>query len=118
VSLASSSLFPSLYSPSVARPQLTHLRLHRGTTLTIEAVATFLEDVEEGAYVVLQVKYGLIKLVNTEADLCDQVSNVDLACPIKKGQRTIKKEVSLPKEIPPVSLPFASPYCYEGVCLL
>ena len=70
-------------------------------------MATFLEDVEEGAYVILQVKYGLIKLVNTEADLCDQVSNVDLECPIKKGQRIIRKEVELPKEIPPVSLSFA-----------
>lgn len=53
---------------------------------------------------VLQVKYGLIKLVNTEANLCDQVSNVDLNCPIKKGERTIRKEVDLPREIPPVSL--------------
>lgn len=107
MSPASSPLFPSLYTPPVALHQLTHLRLYRGASLTIEAVATFLEDVEEGAYVILQVKYGLIKLVNTEADLCDQVSNVDLECPIKKGQRIIRKEVELPKEIPPVSLSFA-----------
>ena len=51
---------------------------------------------------VLQVKYGLIRLVNTEADLCEQVSNVDLTCPIKKGKTTIVKDVELPKEIPPV----------------
>jgi len=53
---------------------------------------------------VLQVKYGLIRLVNTEADLCEQVSNVDMTCPIKKGLTKIKKDVELPKEIPPVSL--------------
>ena len=76
---------------------------HRGSTLTIEAAGTLLEDVGEGAYVVLQVKYGLIRLVNTEADLCEQVSNVDLTCPIKKGKTTIVKDVELPKEIPPVS---------------
>lgn len=70
-------------------------------------MATFLEDVAEGAYVVLQVKYGLIKLVNTEADLCEQVSNVDLECPIKKGKQVITKEVALPKEIPPVSFMFS-----------
>jgi hypothetical protein len=61
-----------------------------------------LENVEEGAYIMLQVKYGLIRLVNTQADLCEQVSNVDLRCPIEKGKTTIKKDVDLPKEIPPV----------------
>lgn len=55
---------------------------------------------------VLQVKYGLIRLVNTEADLCEQVSNVELDCPIQKGNTTIVKDVELPKEIPPVYLPF------------
>jgi hypothetical protein len=40
--------------------------------------------------------------VNTEANLCEQVSNVDLTCPIKKGKTTIVKDVELPKEIPPV----------------
>ncbi len=66
-------------------------------------MGTLLDDVEEGAYVILQVKYGLIRLVNTQADLCQQVSNVDLKCPIKKGKTTITKDVELPKEIPPVS---------------
>lgn len=106
-----SSPSPSCHIPHPsARLWLTHIRLHRGENLTIEAVATFLEDVAEGAYVILQVKYGLIKLVNTEADLCDQVSNVDLSCPIEKGKRIIKKEVALPREIPPVSLPSAPVY--------
>lgn len=73
----------------------------KGDNLTIEAVGELLEDVGEGAYVVLQVKYGLIRLVNTEADLCDQVSNVDLECPIKKGLTKITKDIELPKEIPP-----------------
>jgi hypothetical protein len=75
-----------------------------GKTLSIEAVGELLEDIEEGAYVVLQVKYGLIRLVNTQANLCEQVSNVDLECPIKKGKTTITKDVELPKEIPPVSI--------------
>jgi len=73
----------------------------KGKTLTINAEGTLLEDVAEGAYVVLQVKYGLIRLVNTEANLCEQVSNVDLECPIKKGLTKITKDVELPKEIPP-----------------
>ncbi|KAI9678283.1 MAG: Phosphatidylglycerol/phosphatidylinositol transfer protein [Caeruleum heppii] len=72
-----------------------------GETLRIEAAGVFKKDVEEGAYVNLQVKYGLIRLVNTKADLCEQIQEVDLKCPIKKGETLITKEVELPKEIPP-----------------
>jgi len=71
-----------------------------GEVLTIEAVGTLTEDVEEGAYVEIQVKYGLIRLVSTRADLCKQVSNVDLECPIKKGKIVITKDVELPERIP------------------
>jgi hypothetical protein len=92
-----------------------------GRTLTIEAVGTLLEDVEKGAFVVLQVKYGLIRLVNTQADLCEQVTNVDLECPIKKGKTVITKDVELPKEIPPGTYTvFADAYTSEKkhiVCL-
>jgi hypothetical protein len=73
-----------------------------GSSLIIQAVGTVFETIEEGAYVELQVKYGLIRLVNTRADLCEQIKNVDLECPIEKGLITITKSVDLPKEIPPV----------------
>lgn len=66
-----------------------------------------LETIEEGAYVVLQVKYGLIRLVNTKADLCEQISNVELECPIEKGKLSILKDVDIPREVPPVR-PYAS----------
>ncbi|GAB7352038.1 hypothetical protein MBLNU459_g2550t1 [Dothideomycetes sp. NU459] len=72
-----------------------------GDTLTIKASGIFHEDVEEGAKVHLQVKYGLIRIINQEADLCDNVKNVDLECPLKKGPMTLTKDVELPKEIPP-----------------
>jgi len=89
--------------------------------LTIKASGELLEQVEKGAYIILQVKYGLIRLVNTQADLCDQVSNVDLECPIKKGKTTITKDVELPKEIPPGTYSvFADAYTEGGkhiVCL-
>ena len=81
------------------------LTRHSGKTLTIEAVGTFKEDIAEGAYVVLQVKYGLIKLLSTTADLCEQIKTVDMDCPIKKGETTITKEVELPAQIPPVRHP-------------
>lgn len=73
-----------------------------GKTLTIEAIGTFKEDIGKGAYVVLQVKYGLIKLLSTTADLCEQIKEVDMECPIKAGETKITKEVDLPAQIPPV----------------
>lgn len=80
----------------------TDLVVCRGATLTIEAIGTFKEEIKEGAYVILQVKYGLIRLVNTKASVCEQIKNVDMECPIKKGKTVITKDVELPTEIPNV----------------
>ena len=74
---------------------------HSGKTLTIKAHGNFTETVEEGAYMLLQVKYGLITLIKQNADLCEQMSNVDEDCPLS-GEKTITKDVELPKTIPPV----------------
>lgn len=74
-----------------------------GADLVIKATGTVFETIEEGAYVNLSVKYGLIRLISTTADLCEQIQNVDLKCPIEKGILSITKSVELPKEIPPVS---------------
>lgn len=74
-----------------------------GKTLTIEATGNFTEKVEQGAYLELVVKYGLIRLIHQKADLCEQMKNaVDEECPLI-GEKTITKDVDLPKEIPPVS---------------
>ena len=75
---------------------------HSGHNLTIDALGVLQADIEEGAYVDLQVKYGLIKLISTRADLCEQLKQVDLECPLKKGETNLTKLVELPKEIPPV----------------
>ncbi|KAK7728176.1 Phosphatidylglycerol/phosphatidylinositol transfer protein [Botryosphaeria dothidea] len=72
-----------------------------GKTLSIKATGTLEKDVEEGAKVRLQVKYGLITLIKQEASLCDYVKEVDLECPLKKGDLKLTKDVDLPKEIPP-----------------
>lgn len=86
-----------------------------GQTLTIEAIGTFVEDIEEGAYIQLQVKYGLVRLINMTTDLCEQVKNVDMECPIKKGKTVITKDVDMPQEIPPVS-PSAFTYASRYSC--
>lgn len=51
----------------------------------------------------MTVKYGLIRLISTKADLCEQIGNVDLECPVEAGDLEITKSVDLPAEIPPVS---------------
>ncbi|KAF2805497.1 uncharacterized protein BDZ99DRAFT_466488 [Mytilinidion resinicola] len=73
----------------------------KGKTLSITAKGTLNEAIEDGAKVHLQVKYGLITLINQEADLCEQVKQVDLECPLDKGKLVLLKDVDLPKEIPP-----------------
>ncbi|KAI1816933.1 phosphatidylinositol transfer protein [Poronia punctata] len=72
-----------------------------GAELVIRATGTVFEPIEEGAYVKLVVKYGLIRLISTTADLCEQIGNVDLKCPIEKGVLSITKAVDIPKEVPP-----------------
>ena len=71
-----------------------------GQALNISASGTFSKDVEAGATVFLQVKYGYITLIKQEADLCDQIGNVDLTCPLEKGKMTLEKSVAIPQQVP------------------
>ncbi|GFP53532.1 hypothetical protein ACSS6W_001077 [Trichoderma asperelloides] len=72
-----------------------------GKPLLITASGEVKQTVETGAYVKLVVKYGLIQLLSTTADLCEQLDNVDLSCPLEPGNMTITKSVDLPTAIPP-----------------
>lgn len=94
--------------------RLIHAVSDRGKTLSISAKGNLTEKVEEGAKVHLQVKYGLITLINQEADLCEQVGQVDLKCPLDKGELKLTKDVELPNEIPPVRSIF-NPTVDEGL---
>jgi len=72
-----------------------------GTALHIEAMGNFSEPIAEGAYVLLTIKYGLIRLLYQKEDLCEQMKNVDKKCPLEKGIHTLVKDVELPAQIPP-----------------
>jgi hypothetical protein len=74
----------------------------------IKAKGSVKQKIEEGAYVLLTVKYGLIRLISTKADLCEQIGNVDLKCPVEKGEVEVTKSVDLPAEIPSVRGRFLS----------
>ncbi|KAH6607765.1 putative phosphatidylglycerol/phosphatidylinositol transfer protein precursor [Trichoderma cornu-damae] len=72
-----------------------------GESLLITASGDVKRTIDKGAYVKLTVKYGLIQLLSTTADLCEQLGNVDLSCPLESGTLTVTKSVDLPSAIPP-----------------
>ncbi|KAM0449049.1 hypothetical protein ACHAPV_007735 [Trichoderma viride] len=72
-----------------------------GKPLDITASGEVKTTITDGAYVKLVIKYGLIQLLSTTADLCEQLGNVDLSCPLEPGNMTLTKSVDLPSAIPP-----------------
>ncbi|KAL8997570.1 MAG: hypothetical protein Q9169_003188 [Polycauliona sp. 2 TL-2023] len=90
---------PSKYILTIDHVDLDPNPPQKGKALQIKAKGNFTEKIEEGAYINLSVKYGLITLVNTQADLCDQMKEVDESCPLE-GTKDFTKDVTLPKEIP------------------
>ncbi|EFY84185.1 phosphatidylglycerol / phosphatidylinositol transfer protein [Metarhizium acridum CQMa 102] len=68
-------------------------------------LVTFKGDIKKkiarGAYVKVVVKYGLIQLLATTADLCEQTQNVDLSCPLEPGKIVLTKSMDMPSAIPP-----------------
>jgi len=86
-----------------------------GEKLTIKATGNFKEKVEKGFKMHLQVKYGLITLINQQADGCDTIGKADLECPLDKGEMTLTKDVDIPREIPPGTYTvLADVYTEEG----
>lgn len=75
---------------------------YSGQTLTIQASGTLKEKIEKGATVALEVKWGLITLIQQTVDFCDQIKNVGMECPLQEGKMVLTKQVDLPKQIPPV----------------
>lgn len=95
-------------------PTLTH---NSGKNLSISAIGTVSQKIEKGATATVSVKYGLIKILTQEVDLCEQAEGIDLKCPIEAGDLDLSKMVALPKEIPPVRLcpvHFARNFHYFG----
>ena len=73
-----------------------------GKNLTIDAMGVLKIEIDEGAYVNFEVKYGVIKLVAGTADICEKALEVELECPLKQGEIKVHKTVELPSHIPPV----------------
>ncbi|KAK9354180.1 ML domain-containing protein [Lipomyces doorenjongii] len=73
----------------------------KGAELYIEGEGYLAEQINEGSFVEVEVRYGFIRLVKETIDLCEQLENADRPCPLEKGTIKFSKTVELPNEIPP-----------------
>lgn len=49
-------------------------------------------------------KYGPIKLINQEVDVCESVQKVNETCPLEKGELKFTQTVMIPGAVPKVCL--------------
>ncbi|KAI5951085.1 NPC2 [Candida jiufengensis] len=93
----------------IALPQLLDLKEviispnppQTGANLTFTAKGNIDKTIVDGAYVEVDVRYGFIKLIHQTYDICEEITKIDLECPIEKGEQIIKKIVEIPDEVPP-----------------
>ncbi|KAF9562715.1 Phosphatidylglycerol/phosphatidylinositol transfer protein [Mortierella alpina] len=94
----------------------------KGKNLTIEAYGSLSEDVVEGATIHLTVKLGLIKLLTTKLDFCEESAKINKNCPLEAGEQSLYHSVELPKEIPPgkyvVNIKVLNPDEKQVTCLI
>ncbi|RKP01890.1 hypothetical protein CXG81DRAFT_4508, partial [Caulochytrium protostelioides] len=73
----------------------------RGANLTVVVNGVLSKDVVDGATAHLQVRLGLIRLVNQQLDVCEEVKKIGEQCPFKKGPLHIEATVEIPWQVPP-----------------
>ncbi|KAJ8099723.1 ML domain-containing protein [Lipomyces tetrasporus] len=73
----------------------------KGAELYIEGEGYLDEQIDDGAFVEIEVRYGFIRLVKETIDLCEQLEKADGSCPVEKGPIKFSNTVELPNEIPP-----------------
>ncbi|POW14242.1 hypothetical protein PSTT_03128 [Puccinia striiformis] len=74
-----------------------------GQNLTVRVSGIIYRVIEDGAYMDVFIKVGLIAITRKRFDICEELSKakVNLQCPMKPGQFDIVYETTLPKQIPP-----------------
>ncbi|TQS34927.1 hypothetical protein Golomagni_04670 [Golovinomyces magnicellulatus] len=73
----------------------------RGQTLSFDLVGQLLEDVREGAYIIVTIKLGVIQILRKTFDLCENASRANVTCPIEKGPIKFHSEIEIPETVPP-----------------
>ncbi|KAI9631962.1 ML domain-containing protein [Dioszegia hungarica] len=73
-----------------------------GKNMTVTVEADVLDRIEEGAYVDVTVKLGLVKLLQKTFDVCEEArnNNASVQCPVEAGPYKVTQTVELPREIP------------------
>ncbi|KAH7354989.1 ML domain-containing protein [Rhexocercosporidium sp. MPI-PUGE-AT-0058] len=81
-----------------------------GKEITVTADIAVNSVIEDGAYIYVTVKLGLIKLFQKQFNICEELDggDVTLRCPIQKGTYTLSQTVKLPREIPPAKFSIAA----------
>ncbi|CAH0019272.1 unnamed protein product [Clonostachys rhizophaga] len=72
-----------------------------GKQVSVKATLDIKKTVTRGSYVKVVVKYGLIQLLSTTADLCEQISSAGMDCPVEAGKHQISFKADMPSVIPP-----------------
>ncbi|KAJ2931203.1 hypothetical protein H1R20_g5932, partial [Candolleomyces eurysporus] len=73
-----------------------------GKDLTVKVKASVIERIAEGAYADVEVKLGLVKILEKTFDVCEEARNANatVQCPVEVGPYLVEQTVALPKEIP------------------
>ncbi|KAH0590635.1 Phosphatidylglycerol/phosphatidylinositol transfer protein [Termitomyces sp. J132] len=73
-----------------------------GKDMTVKVTGEAQSVIEDGAYVDVTVKLGLIKLLQKTFDVCEEArkANATIQCPVQPGKYTVEHTVALPREIP------------------
>ncbi|KAK0551967.1 hypothetical protein OC845_001940 [Tilletia horrida] len=74
-----------------------------GKNMTVQATGTVRSKIDEGAYGVVDVKIGFIRLLHRQIDICEQAreNGAEVQCPVEAGDYDISQTVELPSPIPP-----------------
>ncbi|KAI9205499.1 ML domain-containing protein [Polychytrium aggregatum] len=73
----------------------------RGRPLDVKVRGYLNDQVDVGAYLQVRVKLGLFKLVDTRMDLCEEVKQINMECPLEPGYYDIHHTADIPFEVPP-----------------
>jgi len=81
-----------------------------GHELEVHVSGYLEETISQGSYALVQVKIGLIKLIDTKFDVCEELPKINMTCPIQPGEQDILRVADIPSQIPKVlpstSIPF------------
>jgi hypothetical protein len=61
------------------------------------------ETIAPGSYALVQVKIGLIKLIDAKFDVCEELPKINMTCPIQPGEQDILRVADIPREVPKVT---------------